>query len=377
MQIVVNTRLLLKDRLEGIGWFSYQTLKKITQNNPNVHFIFLFDRAYHNDFIFADNITPLVLSPPARHPFLYYIWFQYSVKSLLNKMKPDLFLSPDGFLALRTSCKQLAVIHDINFLHHPKDVKWLTSRYYNYFFPKFAKQATRIATVSEYSKNDIAKNYGIALNKIDVVYNGINSFFRPIDEPAKRETKQRLTNGKNYFVFVGSLHPRKNILNLIKAFSLFKNESKSDLKLLLAGPSLWGIADINKLINDNQLKDDIVFTGRQNDEELALILGSAMALTFIPYYEGFGIPLIEAMQAQVPIIASNATSIPEVCGDAAILVNPFDVQDIKQAMLHVFASTDLRNSLIEKGQIQKQKFSWDKSADLLWQSILKAIQTIE
>ena len=292
-------------------------------------------------------------------------------------MKPDLFLSPDGFLASGTSCKQLAVIHDINFLHHPKDVKWLTSHYYNYFFPKFAKQATRIATVSEYSKNDIAKNYGITLNKIDVVYNGINSFFKPIDELAKQEIKQRLTHGKNYFVFVGSLHPRKNILNLIKAFTLFKNESKSDMKLVLAGPNFWGLADIKKVIHDNQLKDDIVFTGRQNDEDLALILGGAMALTFIPYYEGFGIPLIEAMQAQVPIIASNATSIPEVCGDAAILVNPFDVQDIKQAMLNVFASTDLRNSLIEKGQIQKQKFSWDKSADLLWKSILKAIQTIE
>jgi glycosyltransferase involved in cell wall biosynthesis len=377
VQIVVNTRLLLKDRLEGIGWFSYQTLKRITQNNPNVHFVFLFDRAYHNDFIFSDNVTPLVLSPPARHPLLYYIWFQYSVKSLLKKMKPDLFLSPDGFLALGVNCKQLAVIHDINFLHHPKDVKWLTSRYYNYFFPKFAKQATRIATVSEFSKNDLAKNYGVTLNKIDVVYNGINSFFKPIDELAKQETKQRFTNGKNYFVFVGSLHPRKNIVNLIKAFTLFKNESKSDMKLVLAGPNFWGLANINKIIRDNKIKDEIVFTGRQSDEDLALVLGSAMALTFVPYYEGFGIPLIEAMQAQVPIIASNATSIPEVCGNAAILISPFDVNQIKQAMLDMYANKDLRYNLIEKGQIQKQTFSWDISADLLWQCILKAIQTTE
>jgi glycosyltransferase involved in cell wall biosynthesis len=377
VQIVVNTRLLLKDRLEGIGWFSYQTLKRITQNNPNVHFVFLFDRAYHNDFIFSDNVTPLVLSPPARHPLLYYIWFQYSVKSLLKKMKPDLFLSPDGFLALGVNCKQLAVIHDINFLHHPKDVKWLTSRYYNYFFPKFAKQATRIATVSEFSKNDLAKNYGVTLNKIDVVYNGINSFFKPIDELAKQETKQRFTNGKNYFVFVGSLHPRKNIVNLIKAFTLFKNESKSDMKLVLAGPNFWGLANINKIIHDNKIKDEIVFTGRQSDEDLALVLGSAMALTFVPYYEGFGIPLIEAMHAQVPIIASNATSIPEVCGNAAILISPFDVNQIKQAMLDMYANKDLRYNLIEKGQIQKQTFSWDISADLLWQCILKAIQTTE
>ena len=97
MQIVVNTRLLLKNKLDGIGWFSYQTLKRMTQNNPDVHFVFLFDRDYDDEFIFSDNITPLVLGPQARHPFLYYAWFHLSVKNLLNRMNPDLFLSPDGF----------------------------------------------------------------------------------------------------------------------------------------------------------------------------------------------------------------------------------------------------------------------------------------
>ena len=166
MQIVVNTRILLKDRLEGMGWFAYQTLKEITTKNPDVHFVFLFDRNFNEEFIFSDNITPLILSPQARHPFLYYAWFQHSVKVLLNKMQPDLFLSPDGFLSLGAKCKQLPVIHDINFLHHPQDSKWLTAKYYNYYFPKFAKEATRIATVSEYSKHDIAKNYGINEEKI-------------------------------------------------------------------------------------------------------------------------------------------------------------------------------------------------------------------
>jgi hypothetical protein len=176
LQIVVNTRLLLKDKLDGIGWFTYQTLKRITKNNPEVHFVFLFDRPYDEEFIFSDNVTPLILSPQARHPFLYHAWFQFSVKSLLNKMKPDLFLSTDGFICLGTKCKQLSVIHDINFFHHKKDLKWLTGKYYNHYFPKFAAAATRIATVSEYSKNDIVKNYKTDPSKIDVVYNGINSF---------------------------------------------------------------------------------------------------------------------------------------------------------------------------------------------------------
>jgi glycosyltransferase involved in cell wall biosynthesis len=375
VQIAVNTRLLLKNRLEGLGWFSYQTLKRIAQNNPDVHFVFLFDRNFDEEFIFSDNITPLIVGPQARHPFLYYSWLQFSVKNILTKMKPDLFLSPDGFLSLGAKCRQLPVIHDINFLHHPGDSKWLTSKYYNYFFPKFAREATRIATVSEYSKKDISENYQIDPGKIDVVYNGIHSFFKPLDDVTRQKTKEKFSYGKNYFVSVGSLHPRKNIPNLIRAFALFKKETNSDLKLLLAGPGFWGLSDIHKVANESGYKDDILYTGRLNDEDLALVLGSALALTFVPYYEGFGIPLVEAMEAEIPIITSNVTSLPEVAGDAALRVNPFDINEIKNAMLQLYKDETLRKSLVAKGKIRKQNFSWDKSAELLWKSILKTVNS--
>lgn len=372
MQIIVNTRLLLKDRLEGIGWFSYQTLKRITTQNPDHHFIFLFDRAFSDEFIFSDNITPMVVSPQARHPFLYYTWFQISVKSLLNRMQPDLFLSPDGFLSLGAKCKQLPVIHDLNFIHHPGDVKWLTGKYYNHYFPKYARSATRIATVSEYSKTDIVKEYGINAGKIDVVYNGINDFFKPCNDALKKETRQRVTGGFEYFVNVGALHPRKNVPNLIRAFAAFKNDTQSEVKLVLAGPHFWGLSEIHKIVTDLKMEREIVFTGRLSNEDLGNVLGSALALTFIPYYEGFGIPLIEAMQAAVPVITSNVTSLPEVAGDAALLVNPYNIDEIKNAMKRVYEDDFLRKTLIEKGSRQKENFSWDKSANLLWDSILKA-----
>lgn len=373
MQIVVNTRLLLKDKLEGISWFTYQTLSRITKNNPDVHFIFLFDRQFDPEFIFSDNVTPMILSPQARHPFLYYAWFQFSVKSLLNKLKPDLFLSPDGFVCLGAKCKQLVVLHDINFYHHPKDLKWLTGKYYNYFFPKYAREATRIATVSEYSKADIAKNYNIGLDKIDVVYNGIHDFFRPAAEQEKHETKTKFTGGNDYFVNVGSLIPRKNVPNLIRAFALFKQQSKSNIKLVLVGSQYWGTAEINKIIAENNLKSEVIFTGRLSNEDLNLVLASATALTFVPYYEGFGIPLIEAMETQTPIIASNVTSLPEIAGDAALYVNPLNVEEIKDAMLKLYSDKELQQTLIAKGNTQKQNFSWDKSADLLWKSCLKIL----
>ena len=373
MQIVVNTRLLLKNKLEGISWFSYQTLSLITKNNPNVHFIFLFDRPFDEEFIFSDNVTPLIISPQARHPFLYYTWFQFSVKSLLNKLKPDLFLSPDGFVCLGAKCKQLVVLHDINFYHHPKDLKWLTGKYYNYFFPKYAREATRIATVSEFSKADIVKHYNISPTKIDVVYNGIHSFFKPASGAEKQHTKTKFTSGNDYFVSVGSLIPRKNIPNLVKAFALFKQQHKTTVKLVLAGSQYWGTAQINKIIADNHLKNEVIFTGRLSNHDLNLVLASATALTFVPYYEGFGIPLIEAMQTQTPIIASNVTSLPEIAGDAALYVNPLNVDEIAQAMLKLYVDKDLQQQLIEKGNLQKQKFSWDKSADLLWKSCEKIL----
>jgi glycosyltransferase involved in cell wall biosynthesis len=390
VQIVVNTRLLLKDKLEGISWFTYQTLSRITKNNPDVHFIFLFDRQFDPEFIFSDNVTPMILSPQARHPILYYAWFQFSVKSLLNKLKPDLFLSPDGFVCLGAKCKQLVVLHDINFYHHPNDLKWLTGKYYNYFFPKYAREATRIATVSEFSKTDIAKHYNVSSDKIDVVYNGIHDFFKPATEKEKQETKTKFTGGSDYFVNVGSLIPRKNVPNLVKAFALFKQQSKSNLKLVLVGSQYWGTAEIHKIISENNLTSismasfdsaqrdnpktaDIIFTGRLSNEDLNSVLGSAVALTFVPYYEGFGIPLIEAMETQTPIIASDVTSLPEIAGDAALYVNPLNVVEIKDAMLKLYNNKQLQQSLISKGNLQKQNFSWDKSADLLWQSCLKIL----
>ncbi len=369
MKIIVNTRLLIDGKLDGIGWFTYQSLKRITQQHPEVHFIFLFDRPFSDKFIFGDNITPLIVWPPARHPFLYYYWLQFGVKPLLNKLKPALFLSPDGFLSLGAKCKQLPVIHDINFVHYPKDLPFLTRYYYTHFFPKFAAEATRMATVSEFSKKDISENYKISPDKIDVVYNGIHDYFHTVTDEIKTATKNKFTKGVDYFVFVGSLSPRKNILRLIKAFHLFKTETNTTFKLVLAGAIFWGESEMYNLIEKLNLKNEVIFTGRLDNQNLKNILASAFALTYLPYFEGFGIPLVEAMQCGTPIIAANASCLPEIAGKAAIYANPFDENEIKNAMLTLYNNPTLRNELIQNGFEQKNKFSWDKTADLLWQSI--------
>ena len=373
MEIVVNTRLLLKNKLEGIGWFTFETLKRITNDHPNDHFVFLFDRDFDEDFIFADNITPLIISPQARHPILYYLWFEYSVASILNRIKPDLFLSPDGYLSLKSDCKQLAVIHDINYEHYPNDVPFLERKYYKHFFPKFAQKATRIATVSEFSKNDIIETYTIDPSKIDIVYNGCNELYTPINDLTKQQTKQKFSQNCDYFLFVGALHPRKNISRLFQAFDKFKDDQSSTIKMVVVGVKYYWTSEIKHTYLNMKHKDDVIFTGRLSTEDLKNVLGSAFAMTYVPYFEGFGIPILEAMNCDTPVITSNITSMPEVAQDAALLVDPFSVESIANAMLYIYKDEDMRNKLIEKGRKRKLDFSWDKTANALWESIEKVV----
>ncbi len=375
MEIVVNTRLLLKNKLEGIGWFSYETLKRIARSHPNDHFVFLFDRDFDQEFIFSDNITPLVLSPQARHPFLFYWWFEFSVAAFLNKYKPDLFISPDGYLSLKAETKQLAVIHDLNFEHYPKDVPFLVRWYYKYFFPKFARKATRISTVSEFSKNDIVKQYQIDPAKIDIVYNGCSDLFKPIDQLMKQQTKQKFSLNSDYFLFVGSLHPRKNISRLFQAFDKFKSAEANDFKLLIVGEKYYWTSEIKQTYLSMKFKDDVVFTGRLASEDLKNVTGAAIAMTYVPYFEGFGIPILEAMNCDTPVITSNVTSMPEVAKDGALLVDPFSIDSIADAMHAVYKNAALREELINKGRKRILDFSWDKTADALWQSILLAVNS--
>lgn len=369
MIIAVNTRLLLQGKLEGIGWFTHETLLRITRDHPEHQFLFIFDRPYADEFVFAENVKPIVLSPPTRHPVLWYIWFELQIPRILKKYKADLFFSPDGYLSLSTPVKQLAAIHDINFAHRPKDLPWLKAKYYNHFFPKFARKACRIVTVSFFSKEDLTRTYKIDSNKIDVVYNGVNTMYKPTSEEEQKSTRDKYAGGSSYFLFIGSLHPRKNICGLLRAYDAFRTSVESDVKLLIVGGNMFKTGDIEMTYEGMRYKSDVVFTGRLSTDELHQVLGASLALTFVPFFEGFGIPVIEAMNAGVPVICSNTTSLPEVGGNAVLYVDPFSLNQIMDAMIKIYQEKELRNDLIEKGFIQKDKFSWDKTAELVWGSI--------
>ncbi len=374
MKIAVNTRLLLRDKLSGIGWFTYHTLKNLVHLHPEHKFIFLFDRPFDDQFIFGNNVKPVVVYPQARHPFLYYIWFNYSIVPVINKHKADIFLSPDGFLSMNLrKIPSIPVIHDLNFEHFPNDLPYLTQRYYRHYFPKYAKIAKRIITVSEYSKYDISKLYDIDLNKIDVAYNGASDDFIPVDPITQIEIRKKYAHGNDYFLYVGNLLPRKNIARLIQAYSLFRKNGESNTRLLIVGEKMFLTSDIEEAYRNSEYKDDILFTGRLPQYELVKVVGSAKALVFVSIFEGFGLPIVEAMKAGVPVITSSTSSMPEIAGNAAILVDPLSIESIKQAMLLIDKDETLRNELIFKGKLQSARFTWANTAHAVWNSIEKAL----
>lgn len=373
MKIAVNTRLLLPDKLEGIGWVAYETLSRITRAHPEHEFFFIFDRKWDDRFIFSDNITPVAMPPQARHPFLYYIWFEWAMPRMLRKLGADLFLSPDAYLSLSTEVDSIAIFHDLNFEHYPQDLPLLERRYYRYFFPRYAHKAKRIVTVSEFSKKDIVNLYDVSPEKISVVYNGANEGFVPIDEPQKEVTRQALTGGYPYFIFVGALHPRKNLVRLFQAFDYFKEMHRTDIRLLVVGNRKYWTRDIQQAYEGMRHRSHVIFSGRMPARDLHHAMGAALAMTYVSYFEGFGIPIIEAYRCDTPVITSNVTSMPEVAGDAAVLVNPFSVKSIASGLEKVAFDPELRKELVRKGRERRKVFTWQNSADRLWDVIEEVI----
>jgi glycosyltransferase involved in cell wall biosynthesis len=356
--------------MEGFGWFTYETMRRIVLQNPEHDFIFFFDRPYDESFVFAKNVTPVVVSPPARHPILFRIWFDYSLPRFFKKYKCEAFISPDGYLSLRTSIPQLAVIHDLNFEHNPEDLPKAHRHYYRSFFPKFAKKASRIVTVSAFSKDDIIKTYRVPPDKIDVVYNGVSADFKPISDAEITAVQRNYTAGHSYLLFVGALHKRKNLQRLVEAYHELIKEKRIQQHLLIVGETMWKSQAIKI---PKELKDFIHFTGHLDSTNLAKVTAAADLLCFVSYFEGFGIPIIEAMKSGVPVLAGNLTALPEVGGDAAFYCDPYSVDSIKEGILHVLDDPTLRFTMIEKGFSRAEKFNWDKTAQGLWNSFEKMI----
>ncbi|MGH1338824.1 MAG: glycosyltransferase family 4 protein [Aureispira sp.] len=377
MRIAVNTRFLMEGKLEGLGWFTHETMKRWVEWHPEHEFIFIFDRPFSEQFIFGDNVTGVVAFPPARHPLLFYCWYEWSIPRILRQHKADVFVSPDGFLSLRTPVPTLMVLHDIAWKHFKGHVNFSTFQYYNHYVPKFVANAGRIATVSNYSKQDMVESFEGDPNKIDVVYNGSHERYKVLSSAAIEQVRAEYSDGQPYFLYVGSIHPRKNVERLLQAFNQFKKATASPLKMLIVGRRMGKGSPIEQLLPTLEHAGDIVFLGYLATDELPSVVGAAYALTYVSLFEGFGIPLLEALYCDVPSITSKTSSMPEVVGDAGLLVDPTSIDSIAEHMQKLWSQADLRQVLIEKGRVQRQLFSWDQTAQKLWKSLEILLQSVD
>jgi glycosyltransferase involved in cell wall biosynthesis len=365
MKIAVNTRLLLWGKLEGIGWFAHEVLRRLVERRPNDEFIFYFDRPYDARFVFANNVRPVVLRPQARHPLLYFWWFEVALAKALRRDRAEVFFSPEGLMPLRPPCPTVLAIHDLAIAHFPEQIPLAERLYHRFIVRKAAQRANHIITVSTFSKNDLEHILKINPSKINITYNGCREQFRPLTDTEKRKAQQQYADGSPYFLYVGALHPRKNVERLLLAFDAFKKATNAPVMLLVAGKKAWKTRSLDNAYANLQYRADVRFLGYVAEKELHLLLGGALALTYPSLFEGFGLPVLEALHAEVPVLTSNVSSMPEVAGKAAILVEPQNVRSIAHGMQRLYEDAALREKMIAEGRSQREKFTWDKAVDVV------------
>ena len=374
MIIAVNTRFLLKENLEGIGYFTREVFRLLTNQYKEHQFYFLFDRPYDETYIFSSNVTPVVVGLPARHPLLWKFWYDVKIPSVLKKIKADVFISPDGFCSLTSKIPQCLVVHDLGFLHYPETYRKSHELFYKRYTPLYLKKAKMIATVSHFSKKDIITQYKTADEKINIVYSAVKKIFHPLNIQQKEIIKEKYTEGKEFFIYTGALQPRKNLVNLLKAFSLFKKRQHSNWKLVLAGRLAWKNDDFLHLLKTYKYRNDIITPGYISESVLAQLTASAYAMIYPSLFEGFGVPVLEAMKSEIPVLTSANSSMQEIGEEAALYFDPLSVNDMAEKLMLIYKDEDLRNSLIQKGKQKAGEFSWQRTAGLMWQCIEKTVQ---
>lgn len=262
-----------------------------------------------------------------------------------------------------TNTPYIVMLHDVIHEYHPEFYPKALCLMMRMFYPFSARRASRILTVSEHSKNDIMKYYKIPAHKIVVTYDGVSEDFSPIHDKRMIQNALRKYNiNSEYILYVGRLEPRKNIPRLIQAFHALKTDTDLKQKLVITGMKYFQSEKLAEAVNDLGLQDEVIFTGRVDDIDLPLLYNGASLFVYPSIAEGFGIPPLEAMSCGVPVISSDASSLPEVIGDAGILINPYNISDISEAMYQVLTDRNLQQKMGRKGVAQAKKFSWEDSA---------------
>ena len=295
----------------------------------------------------------------------HILWEQIYLPFLLSIKGASVFHSPAFICPIIKICPTVVTIHDMAYFLYPDKFVHTYRLYLKFWVSLSGKIADKIITDSKCSKEDIVRLLKIPESKIEVVYLGKDSNFRVIPEIDILENYKKSNNlPKNYILYVGTIEPRKNIPSLLKAYRIFKNACPSlEYSLIIAGEKGWMYSKIFDMVEELNLKDNVRFLGYVSDRDLPLLYNSAQLFVYPSLYEGFGLPPLEAMACGVPVITSNTSSLPEIVGDAGVMVDPLDETALASAISRVLNDSALRDNMIKNGIKRAEEFSWEKTAE--------------
>ena len=350
----------------GIGRYVREmlsALSDIDQSNQYRLFYASKNRSNHTMLDLPDNFR--VRQLPVNDIWLARIWqrirLPLPVELITGSL--DIYHSPDFTLPPTLSdIPTLLTVHDLSFLRAPESAAPGLRGYLEIAVKRSVKLATHVLADSQSTKDDLIELYATPEDKITVLYAGVSSAFRPVTDSNKlMKVREHYKLGEKPFVLsVGTLQPRKNHVTLIKAFE--QALSDSEYNLVLAGGQGWSYEEVHELVRSRGLQHRVLFPGFVADEDLSALYSSADVMTFPSLYEGFGLPVLEAMACGVPVLASTTSCLPEVAGGAAVFVNPKNVEAMSDALLKLVSNVDLRKTLREKGFERVEQFSWQSSA---------------
>lgn len=275
----------------------------------------------------------------------------------------DVFHSPDHVFPACKKIPTVLTIHDLAFLLYPENYTRINRAYLSAMVPQSVKQAASIIAVSKQTKEDLVRMVGVPEERISVIYNGIESNFRPMTRDECEATWQKYSLPKGgYLLYVGTLEPRKNIAGLIRAYAKIQKNPGISQRLVICGGLGWLYRELFGLVNELGLRKEIIFTGHVPNKDLPAIYCGAELLVYPSIYEGFGLPVLEAMACGTPVITSNVSSLPEVAGDAALLISPNDVEELTEAINRLLSDSELRKEFAKRGLERAKLFSWEKTA---------------
>ena len=359
----------------GIGRHVFEVIQNLAKlDKKNKYTIFLKEENFKNFQPPAKNFKAEISN--AGH---YGFSEQTSFLRQLNQHNFDLMIFPQFNVPLFYQKKFIVTIHDLTIHLFPgKKSNPIKHFLYKKIIQHAASKSVKILAVSENTKRDIIENLSIKPEKISVVYNGISAGFKKEDsEKNIKQFKKNYHLPENYFLYTGVLRTHKNILGLVEAFVLFREKNlekinlgkTKNMHLVIAGPkdNLY-FPEIKKLVKILKINDFVHFTGFFPEKDFSKLFCASEAFIFPSFYEGFGIPPLEAMSVDVPVMSSNTSSLPEVCGDATLYFDPKDKQDMAEKMLEIL-NPETQKKLISKGQVQWKKFTWEKVGEKYFQAI--------